>query len=296
MYGFPTPCTPVYDRNHAILKTYTPACNKVILMRGCRLPGYEEQSKPMFKRNSAGHEEKLRTSLSRTRSKVFELAMCNPWEYFVTLTLSPENGNRRDLRTFKQSLSKWLNNLNYRRGCSIKYLLIPEPHADGSWHIHGLFMGIPEDMLVAFTLQDHLPHRLLKMLRNGHELYNWPGYAKKFGYVTCERIRNLDACAKYITKYITKELGEGVSRLNEKLYLCSHGLKRAEIAYRGHLVQEFVPDFCNDYVATKVFPSFDEALALFDDSEYQSFTTVSFPDMVSHYSGGNTSWNTFLPA
>lgn len=217
--------------------------------------------------------------------------MCNQWEYFITLTLSPENGNRRDLKSFKASLSKWLNNLNFRKGCAIKYLLIPEPHDDGSWHMHGLFMGIPEDMLRPFSQDEHLPYRILSMLNEGRQLYDWPSYAQKFGYVTCERIHDPDACAKYITKYISKELGESAARLNEKLYLCSHGLERAKVVCRGHIVREFVPDFCNDYVATKVFPSCDEALALFDDSNISDSAPVGFVDMVTQYLGGASAWN-----
>lgn len=282
----------VYNHNHAILKTYNQTCNKVVLMRNCRLPGFEEQGQVKGKRNSAGYSTKLDASLSRTRSKIFELAMCNPWEHFVTLTLSPENGNRRDLRAFKQSLSKWLNNLNFRKGCAIKYLLIPEPHADGSWHMHGLFMGIPEDMLRPFSLQEHLPYRVLSMLRQGRQIYDWPAYAQKFGYVTCERIYNLEACAKYISKYISKELNESVSLLNEKLYLCSHGLERAKVVCRGHITHGFIPDFCNDYVATKVFSSCDEALALFDDSNISDYTHVGFWDVASQYSGGEPKWRT----
>ena len=278
----------VYDRNHAILKVYSPTCNRVVMMRSCRLPGFEEQGASIRgKRNSAGHAEKLSASLSRTRSKIFELALCNPWDFFVTLTLAPENGNRQDLTAFKRSLSKWLNNLNSRHGCHIKYLLIPEPHKDGAWHMHGLFMGIPENMLRLFTLHDHLPYRVLSMLREGREIYDWPAYAAKFGHVACERIRDPEACAKYITKYITKELGDGAARLNEKLYLCSHGLARAEVACRGHIVQPFVPDFCNEYVALKTYPAFDDARSLFLDSNIPDHAPVGFLDVAAQYPGGD---------
>lgn len=291
MVGLGVSAHSVYDQNHAILKVYNQECSKVVLMRSCRLPGFEEQGTAKGKRNSAGYEAKLDSSLSRTRSKIFELAMCNPWEYFVTLTLSPENGNRQDLTAFKRSLSKWLNNLNARQGCAIKYLLIPEPHEDGSWHMHGLFMEIPDSMLRPFSVWDHLPYRLLDMLQQGRQLYDWPSYAQKFGHVTCERIHDLTACAKYVTKYITKDLGRSTGRLNEKLYLCSHGLERAKVVCRGHIVHDFVPDFCNDYVASKVFPSCDEALALFDDSNISDPMPIGFVDVVSQYLGGESAWN-----
>lgn len=282
----------VFDQNHAILKVYNQTCNKVILMRSCRLPGFEEHDmcKCKGKRNSAGHSCKLDASLSRTRSKVFELAMCNPWEYFVTLTVAPENGNRRDLAAFKRSLSKWLNNLNTRNGLSIKYLLIPEPHADGAWHMHGLFLGIPDSMLRLFSLHERLPYKVLSMLEQGRKVYDWPAYAQKYGYVTCERIHDPEACAKYITKYITKDLGEGANRLNEKLYLCSQGLHRAEVVCRGHIVRGFIPDFCNEYVAVKAYRSFLDAAALFNDSNISDPQPVGFRDVVDQYLGGDSAW------
>lgn len=281
MDGIHVSSSTVYDKNHGILRFYTDDYSKVTMLKSCRLPGYESPSDVKHKRNSAGHESKLASSLSRTRSAVFELAMCNDWEYFVTLTLSPVNGDRQDLKTFQRKLSNWLKNTNARKGCSIKYLLIPEPHEKGTWHMHGLFMGIPEDMLRPFSAAEYLPYRLLDMLQSGRPVFDWPVYRDKFGFVTCERIRDRAACARYITKYITKEFGESVSRLNQKLYFCSVGLNRSVVVCRGHIGERFVPDFCNEYVAVKAFDGLDEPLQLFEKSNISD--AVGFFDVVSPY-------------
>lgn len=281
----------VFQHSYASLKRYNDSCYKVVLMKSCRLPGFEEFGiVKTGKRNSAGNTAKLEASISRSKSRVTELALCNPWEYFVTLTLDKKKYNRYDLPTFKKHLSKFLNNLRFRYGWDIKYLLIPEQHKDGAWHMHGLFMGIPANELTAFSLHDHLPSRVLHMLGEGRKIMNWPRYAHSFGYVTCEPIRNLEATAKYITKYITKDLVSSQVELNKKLYLCSHGLNRAETICRGHIVHDFQPDFCNDYVAIKTFKTEDEALALFvDDNAGKSFP-ISFDDIFRRYSIGGTNW------
>jgi len=287
----------VHQSDHAILKFYNDSCYKLIMMKSCRLPGFEPLiADTKGKRNSAGNCCKLDASLSRTRSKVYELALCNKWEYFITLTLSPENGDRQNLKQFKRSLSKWLNNLNFRNGWSIKYMLIPEPHKDGSWHMHGLLTGVPDHMLVPFSAADHLPYSLLGRIKRGEQIFNWPAYAEKFGYVTCDRIRDPEACAKYITKYITKELGERNAKLNEKLYLCSHGLKRAKTVLRGRLVETFTPDFSNEYVAIKTFRTYEEAAALFGDAGniFGPASYVGFLDVVQPIIGGEKNW-TFCP-
>lgn len=281
----------VYQRSYATLKRYNDSCYKVVLMKSCRLPGFEESGMIQTgKRNSAGNTAKLEASISRTKSRVTELALCNPWEYFVTLTLDKEKYNRHDLPTFKKHLSKFLNNLRFRYGWNIKYLLIPEQHKDGAWHMHGLFMGIPSSELATFSLHDHLPMKVLHMLSAGRKIMNWFRYARSFGYVTCEPIRNLEATAKYITKYITKDLVSSQVGLNKKLYLCSQGLNRAETICRGHIVHDFQPDFCNDYVAIKTFKTENEALALFaDDNEGHSFP-ISFNDIFNRFSTGGTNW------
>lgn len=281
----------VYQRSYATLKRYNDSCYKVVLMKSCRLPGFEESGMiKTGKRNSAGNPAKLEASISRTKSRVTELALCNPWEYFVTLTLDKEKYNRHDLATFKKHLSKFLNNLRFRYGWDIKYLLIPEQHKDGAWHMHGLFMGIPTSELSLFSLHDHLPMKVLAMLGAGRKIMNWMRYAQSFGYVTCEPIRNLEATAKYITKYITKDLVSSQVGLNKKLYLCSQGLSRAETVCRGHIVHDFQPDFCNDYVAIKTFKTESEALALFtDDNDGLSFP-ISFDDIFNRFSTGGINW------
>ena len=130
------------------------------------------------------------------------------------------------------------------------------------------------------------------MLGEGRQIMNWKRYAESFGYVTCEPIRNLEATAKYITKYITKDLVSSQVGLNKNLYLCSHGLNRAETIYRGHIANDFQPDFCNDYVAIKTFKTEEEALTLFaDDNEGHSFP-ISFDEIFRRYSNGGTNWTT----
>lgn len=295
MFGLGYSSNQVFVRDQAILKRYGAHGYKLVLMRTCRLPGFEARGPLRGKRNSAGHVRKLNASISRSRSKVFELALCNSWEYFVTITFDGGRVDRYDLPQLKRAFAKWINNLNSRSGdaTKIKYLLIPERHADGAWHMHGLFMGIPANRLRAFSLEEHLPHAIRAKLQTGTTVYNWPAYAKKFGYVTVEPIRDLERCAKYITKYITKELGESMIAINEKLYLCSHGLSRAAVVRRGPLSCSFVPDYCNEYVALKSFPpsALEEALGLFDDRPISDLLHIGFLDLVSPYLRGDFAWN-----
>ena len=109
-----------------MLKKYRDDFYKITLHRFLRRAGYEaiDGEPERSKKNTAGNTDKLYESLSRTKATIFELAMCNDWKWFVTLTLNPEQHDRQDLNKFKKTLSVWIKNYNRLHGTEIKYLLI----------------------------------------------------------------------------------------------------------------------------------------------------------------------------
>ena len=164
--------------------------------------------------NKLSSDVKLANNISRAKSKVFEYAYCNHWDYFITLTISPEKYDRYDLKTYIKDLGKFINNYNTVHHSKISYVLIPEQHKDGAWHMHGLTSGI---------LPKHLETN-----KNGY--LDFAMYAKKFGFCSLSPIKNHEAVCKYITKYVTKEL---FSRsYGERCYYCSKGLKTSELLFR----------------------------------------------------------------
>lgn len=263
MVGFSQALAPItnfdlYEKDIAFLKKYNCCTYKLVLMKSVRKSGYVERGSSKGKKNTAGNTSKLDASTSRSRAAVRELVLCNNWCWFGTFTLSPECHDRFNIEAFKKQFSKWLQNLNYNNSLNIQYLLIPEQHKDGAWHMHGVLSGIPENWLCKFSVADNVPSDLVT-----HGYYNWPAYADKFGFVSLGRIENLEATANYITKYISKDISKSSIGLNKHLYFCSKGLKRAETLCRGHLTSIFTPDFSSDYVAIKTFNSYDEAIKLF---------------------------------
>ena len=128
---------------------------------------------------------------------------------------------------------------NYRRDnkVNIQYLLIPEQHQDGAWHMHGLLKGLP------------LSH--LRINENGY--YEWEKYTERFGYMSIDLIRDKIAVGKYITKYITKSICEsGVTERNKKLYYATRGLKKAKKIKEGTLTEKEILSipwkYENDYI------------------------------------------------
>lgn len=265
----------VYESDVATLKKYREDYYRITLHRQIRRAGYEaidgEEEHRSGKKNTAENEEKLQASLSRTKSRIFELALCNDWAWFVTLTLNPQKFNRADLKTYKIKLSTFIKNYNRIHNTNIKYLLIPELHRDKmNYHMHGLMMGLPTEHLHEFTENEKLPIKILIEVAHGHKLYSWPAYEKTFGYISLSKIISAESVSKYITKYITKDLVSTKIGLNEHLYYCSQGLKRAEIICEGKLMKDIEEDFSNDYVKIKTVRSIAEAQAYFIAQDEES--------------------------
>ena len=191
---------------------------------------------------------KLLNNLTRAKTKIFELALCNEWEYFITLTINRDKQNRYDLDAYHKRLSQFIRDYNKKYGLQIKFLLVPEKHKDGAWHEHGFIMGLPKEHLTEFTLSQKLPNYLRKKLKDGEDIYNWLPYMKKFGFCDLEPIKSHQGASYYVLKYITKDLQRSVSKLGGHLYRASQGLKKAEVVakgeYKGHLVFDYENDYC----------------------------------------------------
>jgi hypothetical protein len=132
---------------------------------------------------------------------------------------------------------------------------VPEQHKDGAWHMHGLIGGVDSAHLVKFDDMEKAPLKL-----KGKDYYNWTKYGEKFGFCSLGKIKNREAAAKYITKYISKDIAKSVKEVGAHLYYSSKGLKGCEVIKKGTLVAPSIPfQFENDYV--KVITLTDDSLS-----------------------------------
>ena len=200
------------------------------------------------------NDERFKTSLSRARSRIFELASCNEFQHFCTFTVNEKYKDRNDLRAIRRDLAQLVRNINrdISDGEKIKYLLIPEQHKKGGWHLHGLMSGLAP-FLTEFSTADHIPQKLKKMIKSGTKVYNFERYARKFGFFTATEIRDPNACSVYLTKYITKEMGKTLLEKNQHLFFASQGLKSRETIckYSADPPPFDEWDFENEYVKIK---------------------------------------------
>jgi len=156
--------------------------------------------------------EVARVSQYRARHKIFDIAMLNDWQYFVTFTFNDKIQDAHDYKGTIEKVKKWCQNAVQRKG--MRYLLVPELHpTSGRIHLHGL-LAFQSNIPLEFS--GHYD----KALR---PIYNCPFW--KYGFSTVVRLdfNTQDRIAKYITKYITKDLDKITGNY---YYAGGHNLKR----------------------------------------------------------------------
>lgn len=108
---------------------------RVCSIKSCREKGFEDMC---FKKKT-DKKEVERISLSRTRRNIRELALCNNFEYFCTITVNSSKCDRYSLDEVQDNLRKCLRNIRNSSN-NFKYLIITEKHKDGAFHFHRAYV------------------------------------------------------------------------------------------------------------------------------------------------------------
>lgn len=223
------------------------------------------------------HDTKLDSSISRTKRLVLEKALCNDWEYFCTFTLSKEKYDRYNLDKFHKDFSQWIRDQR-KKGLTIKYLLVPELHKDGAWHMHGLMSGVGSQ-LKSFKEERKNGYKVpSKLVNNG--FYDWPAYRDKFGFCSLALVRSSIAVSFYVLKYISKDISESSVAVGKHSHFSSkplnHSALHAEIYSCSAYLDSFLENhyqFCSTGM-TKVKDNLDWTFGL----EYVDFEPLFSSD------------------
>ena len=177
----------------------------------------EEFRDPKIKRkfSKPDKEGRFSNNLKRAVNQVYDLARSNHFDWFITLTLNPDEVDRTNydecamvIRVFTQRLGRNRN----------KWLIVPELHADGiSYHFHGLVQGD------------------LDLTHWKGDVYNLNNF--EFGYTTAMKIRDPDRVATYIAKYLTKQLAVPKGR---KSFWASRSLDKPTVEYVAMSEHDFM--------------------------------------------------------
>lgn len=161
-------------------------------------------------------------AMRRARSLVRDLALSNDMEYFVTLTLDGAKIDRQDPAALVSQINRFCKNRVARHG--LAYILVPERHKDGSFHMHGFVNGSVRvvDSGTVVPPDGGKPRKPRSarqreqwLAGGGHIVYNLPDW--DVGFTTAIRLYGERTKAvEYVCKYIGKQLDEE-SGLPEKI-------------------------------------------------------------------------------
>lgn len=174
---------------------------RIVLNKYCRQKGFEDVKTNNYIPKTDS-EEVQRVSLSRSRKRIREIALCNDFEYFATITVNSKNCDRFSLSACQESLRKKLHKLK-RKNKNFAFLFITEKHKDGAFHFHGLVRGLE-----------------LYINNNG---YFSNSVFDEIGFNSFSKIKDYTKCCNYICKYITKDC---IKNEHNQIYFCSRGLKK----------------------------------------------------------------------
>lgn len=212
----------------SFLYQYNSKYFRIVKVKNCRNPGFELIGE--FKdRHLVSSDEVQRISLSRTKRNIRELALCNNFEYFVTLTVNKNYCDRYDLDICEDNLKKLFKKYK-RKNPNFLYLFIAEKHKDGAFHFHGLVRGMDAD---DFYIN---PNNYL----SSH-------FFDELGFNSFSVIKNYEKTCNYITKYITKDC---CKNKHNQIYISSKGLKKASKSEILNLPDNFF-NYHNDFCAIR---------------------------------------------
>ena len=146
-------------------------------------------------RREANTERSIKVSLNRTKQMIYEYALNNHWDYFVTLTFDSKkiNFERTDYKKCIATFKRWINSMKTRKAADLMYLCIPELHKDGAVHFHLLMAQCGS---LEFVDSGHK--------NKGMQIYNLKNWT--YGFSSASVVQDSVRCANYVTKYISKDL------------------------------------------------------------------------------------------
>ena len=172
-------------------------------------------------------EESIRRAMHRAKEKIYGYVIANDWQYWATQTFNREVVDRYNLDEIVKRYNQKLYNLKKRSYPELKWLVVPELHKDGAWHLHMFMSGIPKDRM-KYSGCDYY----VKAKNCYRPIYNWLD-TEDLGFNYYLYIGDFEPLERvittnYVTKYITKDLVK--KRFNKKMYWCSRGLWEPSVA------------------------------------------------------------------
>lgn len=101
---------------------------------------FSSKSLEDIKQENAVHS--FYTSFNRTKNKIYNYARDNVWEWFLTFTFDPKIIDSFNYDIIVKCMTDFLRYIGNHSSSKTKYLIVPERHKSGRYHLHGVFSNI----------------------------------------------------------------------------------------------------------------------------------------------------------
>lgn len=170
-----------------------------------------------------------KVSASASKNRLYNIARSNMWEWFITITFDRIKVDSSNYDIVINKLNDFLSGVRKRKCPQMKYLIVPELHADGQhFHFHGL-LAYCDGLHMSYSGHNTKG-------RNSQPIFNILDWT--FGFTTATRIQDSSRASNYIAKYITKDCARVLK--NKKRYTISQNVNRAEAEYYVRDEEEFL--------------------------------------------------------
>ncbi len=197
-------------------------------------------------------QHSVNSSKSRTIQSVYNYALANTWQGFLTLTFDQKLIDSSNYDLITEKTKNWLSHLKQRYCKNLKYIFVPELHSDKlHFHFHALIADFDNLPLVNSGKKDN----------SGRIIYNLPLWNYGFSTLTLIAHDSSDKAVGYMLKYITKDLC--TSLFNKKRYWASRNLKKPvirEILSDDDFFYNFIRDnseFVNGAKSVDIKPAYN---------------------------------------
>jgi hypothetical protein len=135
-------------------------------------------------------------SLRRSVAKIADYLYSNEFDYFMTLTLSPEY-DRYNYDSMLKYLKAYLRILR-KNDPDLKYLIVHEPHKDGAYHLHGLITCKSLNLEKKIKKDGDF-----KTYKNDF-VYQDLNY--RYGFNEFTKVDDIEKAKNYLLKYMVKDM------------------------------------------------------------------------------------------
>lgn len=200
----------------------------------------------------------LQSAKARARRAVTDIALCNPFTHMFTWTLNKELIDRYDVEEVYNKVSVFLRNAVQRQG--FLYVCVPERHADGALHLHGLCsLGDMEISRARNIKNGHLVYD--KQHRPVYNMTSW-----SWGFSTCVPLdKDYEKAVGYVCKYITS----ADNKIFGKWYLSARACQKKPV------MKDYPPVRFDDFVDDEKLASGEQYI--FEPCQYLSILRERIP-------------------